>query len=100
MGGLHLIFSDQRLNYIGFCVFEEGGSSVYCSQIQDPTSLNVEVPSTRYLVPSTRYLAPSTKYLVPSIMILIVIMIKIVIKIMIKIKIMTMMIEINAAKCC
>ena len=36
---LHLIISDQRLNYIGFCMFEEGGSSVYCSQIQDPTSL-------------------------------------------------------------
>ena len=24
MGGLHLVFSDQRLNYAGFCVFEEG----------------------------------------------------------------------------
>ena len=29
MGGLHLVFSDQRLNYTGFCVFEEGGSCVY-----------------------------------------------------------------------
>ena len=24
MGVLHLVFSDQRLNYTGFCVFEEG----------------------------------------------------------------------------
>ena len=24
MRGLHLIISDQRLNYIGFCTFEEG----------------------------------------------------------------------------
>ena len=23
MGGLHLVFSDQRLNYTGFCVFED-----------------------------------------------------------------------------
>ena len=23
MGGLHLVFSDQRLNYIGSCVFED-----------------------------------------------------------------------------
>ncbi len=22
-GGLHLVFSDQRLNYTGFCVFED-----------------------------------------------------------------------------
>ena len=29
MGVLPLVFSDQRLNYTGFCVFEEGGSCVY-----------------------------------------------------------------------
>ena len=33
MGVLHLVFSDQRLNYTGFCEFEEGGSCVYFQKI-------------------------------------------------------------------
>ena len=41
MGGLHLVFSDQRLNYKGFCVSEEGGSCAKILFLGDLLSQNI-----------------------------------------------------------
>ena len=44
-GGLHLIFSDQRLNYAGFCVFEECES---CQPISDVPISDVQRKCNKY----------------------------------------------------